>query len=57
MSDFAKCHGKGCQAREQCWRFLVPASGYVQVWANFDSTLPNSREKCEHFVPTKQEAE
>lgn len=52
MTDMTKCRGEGCPHRDDCWRYLAPAS-YVQAWADFDA---QQDKPCSFFVPIEPEA-
>lgn len=48
MADITKCHGEGCESREECRRFRANADTLHQSWAVFEQGLAG--DKCEHFM-------
>ena len=55
MTDITKCPGRGCPARERCYRYTAPPDEEFQGWSYFDRYRPADSERCRHYV--KREAE
>lgn len=45
MSDIAMCKGGECPIRENCWRYIAPASR----WQSYIETPPFTEEGCDYF--------
>jgi hypothetical protein len=45
MSDIAMCQGGECPVRENCWRYIAPASR----WQSYIETPPFTEEGCDYF--------
>lgn len=46
MADIAMCHGHGCQAKADCYRFRAIANEHWQSYSNFK---PDESGKCDYF--------
>lgn len=51
MSDITKCEGKGCDLRENCWRYRAIPTPF-QSWAGFYT----EQKPCKHYYPIVPEA-
>ena len=49
MTDITKCPGRGCPARERCYRYTAPA-GEWQAWSDFDARRAADAERCGAFL-------
>ena len=45
MDDTAMCKGDDCPIKEDCWRFMAPASR----WQSYLATPPFTEEGCDYF--------
>jgi len=45
MPDITMCHGEGCHAKEQCYRFTAKPSDYQSYFM----TPPIKDGKCDHY--------
>lgn len=45
MPDIAMCEGGECPVRENCWRYMAPASH----WQSYFGTPPYNEEGCDYF--------
>ena len=45
MPDIAMCKGGECPIRENCWRYIAPASR----WQSYIETPPFTEEGCDYF--------
>lgn len=45
MADIAMCSGNECPIKEDCWRYMAPASR----WQSYLATPPYTEEGCEYF--------
>jgi hypothetical protein len=45
MADHAMCKGGECPVKEDCWRYMAPASR----WQTYLATPPYTEEGCEYF--------
>jgi hypothetical protein len=45
MADIAMCQGDQCPIKEDCWRYMAPASR----WQSYLATPPYAKDGCEYF--------
>ena len=49
MADISKCEGVGCDIKESCYRFMVPAG----IYQTYFVSSPKEDDGCEFFWDNK----
>ena len=49
MADISKCEGVGCNKKETCYRFLLPANQYRQSYIQPEAQNGG----CDYYWPTE----
>ena len=53
MTDIAKCFGRGCPIKNECYRFTCPTDYHWQTYGAFMYDLESK--KCEDFMHIKND--